>query len=86
MLKVSTWIPYSSLAHSLAFDFSELVSVSVDGKLSLIDVRKLIYNLQALLEEECSQGLGTWTRKVWNPPRRILLGFGPQYILSGHWC
>ena len=85
MLKVSTWIPYSSIAHSMAFDFPEIVSVSVDRKLSLIDVRKLICNLQALLEEECSQGLGTWTTKMWNP-QRMLLGFGPQYILSGHWC
>lgn len=40
MLEVSRWIPYSSLAHSLAFDFPRLVSISTNGKSSLIVVRK----------------------------------------------
>ncbi|KAK7829807.1 f-box/wd-40 repeat-containing protein [Quercus suber] len=40
--QVSTWIPHSGPVHSLAFEFPWLVSASSDGKLSLIDVRKLL--------------------------------------------
>lgn len=29
---------------------------------------------------------GMWTIKVWSSPLVALLGFEPQYILSGHWC
>lgn len=42
MLEVSTWIPYSGLAHSLTFNFPKLVLVSADGKSSLIVVRKKV--------------------------------------------
>ena len=41
MLEVPKWIPHSDLAHSLTFEFLRLISVSVDGKASLIDVGKL---------------------------------------------
>lgn len=41
-LKVATWIPHSGPVYSLAFEFPWLVSASSDGKMSLIDVRKLL--------------------------------------------
>ena len=50
MLEVSTWIPHSGLAHSLSFEFPELISFSADEKASLIDVGKLF--------ETCKPSLG----------------------------
>ncbi|XVF19535.1 hypothetical protein REPUB_Repub11eG0119300 [Reevesia pubescens] len=42
VVQVATWIPHSGPVYSLAFEFPWLVSASSDGKLSLIDVRKLL--------------------------------------------
>ncbi|KAK9727106.1 hypothetical protein RND81_05G258300 [Saponaria officinalis] len=42
IFKVATWMPHSGPVNSLAFEFPWLVSASNDGKLSLIDVRKLL--------------------------------------------
>ncbi|XP_015873294.2 F-box/WD-40 repeat-containing protein At5g21040 [Ziziphus jujuba] len=72
---VATWMPHSGPVYSLAFEFPWLVSASSDGKLSLVDVRKLL---------RCSkQTLGKSKLKVKpgnhstvEPPQRMLHGFG----------
>ncbi|XP_024965384.1 F-box/WD-40 repeat-containing protein At5g21040 isoform X2 [Cynara cardunculus var. scolymus] len=43
---VATWSPHSGPVYSLAFEFPWLVSASSDGKLSLIDVRKLLKSIR----------------------------------------
>ncbi|XP_043722569.1 F-box/WD-40 repeat-containing protein At5g21040 [Telopea speciosissima] len=73
--KVATWIPHSGPVHSLTFEFPWLVSASSDGKLSLIDVRKLL-----------KASKRSWSgnpRKINRPavesveaPQRMLHGFG----------
>ncbi|KAF9597295.1 hypothetical protein IFM89_016436, partial [Coptis chinensis] len=40
--KVATWSPHTGAVHSLAFEFPWLISASSDGKLSLIDIRRLL--------------------------------------------
>ncbi|KAK4407515.1 F-box/WD-40 repeat-containing protein [Sesamum angolense] len=42
MRRIATWIPHTGPVYSLAFEFPWLVSASSDGKISLIDVRKLL--------------------------------------------
>nr|GME11254.1 F-box/WD-40 repeat-containing protein At5g21040-like [Ipomoea batatas] len=74
--KVATWIPHSGPVYSLAFEFPWLVSASSDGKLALIDVRKL-------LKTSRYSATGSRPCKVDNldhtsvePPQRMLHGFG----------
>ncbi|VFQ71371.1 unnamed protein product [Cuscuta campestris] len=78
--KVATWNPHSGHVYSLAFEFPWLVSASSDGKLALIDVRKL------LKTRKCSENgsssnvfsrLQTDPKSV-EPPQRMLHGFGPN--------
>lgn len=44
--QVAMWSPHSGPVYSLAFEFPWLVSASSDGKLSLIDVRKLLKSIR----------------------------------------
>ncbi|CAD6262256.1 unnamed protein product [Miscanthus lutarioriparius] len=39
---VATWVPHSGPVHSLAFEYPWLVSASSDGRIALIDLRKLL--------------------------------------------
>lgn len=70
----ATWKPHESSVHSLAFEFPWLVSCSSDGRLALIDVRKL-------LKSACSLG-SKYSRinqpfsNVVEPPQRMLHGSG----------
>ncbi|XAR60250.1 hypothetical protein NMG60_11033529 [Bertholletia excelsa] len=73
--QVATWIPHSGPVNSLSFEFPWLVSAASDGKLSLIDVRKLL---------KMSRHSGIGNPKIVNqsrqnivePPQRMLHGFG----------
>ncbi|OIT22962.1 PREDICTED: F-box/WD-40 repeat-containing protein At5g21040-like [Nicotiana attenuata] len=72
--RVATWIPHSSAVNSLAFEFPWLVSASSDGKLSLIDVRKLLRtNRNSTLSN--SSKADNLVDNV-EPPQRMLHGFG----------
>lgn len=69
---VATWVPHSGPVYSLSFEFPWLVSASSDGRLSLIDVRKL-------LKTSRSSAMGHAKRineqKSVEPPQRMLHGF-----------
>ncbi|PWA43856.1 F-box/WD-40 repeat-containing protein [Artemisia annua] len=66
--QVATWGPHSGPVYSLSFEFPWLVSASSDGKLSLIDVRKLLKNIQ-----RSSAKLNRNSKNV-EPPQRMLHG------------
>ncbi|XP_074289763.1 F-box/WD-40 repeat-containing protein At5g21040 [Silene latifolia] len=66
VVKVATWIPHSGPVNSLAFEFPWLVSASNDGKLSLIDVRKLLKTKSQRYAK----------RPTIEPPQRMLHGSG----------
>lgn len=74
-LKVATWIPHSGPVYSLGFEFPWLVSASSDGKLSLIDVRKLLRTGKIGIGK-----IGLNAKQVdksnVEPPQRMLHGFG----------
>ncbi|KAG8655589.1 F-box/WD-40 repeat-containing protein At5g21040 [Manihot esculenta] len=76
VFKVATWVPHSGPVYSLAFEFPWLISASSDGKLSLIDVRKLLRTSRRSLAKNVSR-----TKNVdcsIEPPQRMLHGFGPN--------
>ncbi|KAL8129983.1 hypothetical protein V2J09_019138 [Rumex salicifolius] len=75
VLKVATWAPHSSAVHSLAFEFPWLVSASADGRLSLIDVRKLLKNSRRSLMKHHS-GTKRAIQIAVEPPQRMLHGSG----------
>ncbi|XP_050223852.1 F-box/WD-40 repeat-containing protein At5g21040 [Mercurialis annua] len=78
VFKVATWIPHSGPVYSLAFEFPWLVSASSDGKLSLIDVRKLL--------KASRRSLGKKSRVRCDSveaPQRMLHGFGPNLFSVG---
>ncbi|XP_068661008.1 F-box/WD-40 repeat-containing protein At5g21040-like [Aristolochia californica] len=74
---IATWVPHTGPVLSLAFEFPWLVSSSSDGKLALIDVRKL-------LKSSCRSSLRGHVRVISKlpstaePPLRMLHGFGPN--------
>lgn len=70
--KVATWIPHTGPVYSLAFEFPWLVSSSSDGKLSLIDVRKLLKIIRHSSKDSLAD------HKNVEPPQRMLHGFGPN--------
>uniref|UniRef100_A0A1D1Y3M9 F-box/WD-40 repeat-containing protein At5g21040 n=1 Tax=Anthurium amnicola TaxID=1678845 RepID=A0A1D1Y3M9_9ARAE len=72
---VATWVPHTAAVHSLAFEFPWLVSCSSDGRLALIDVRKLLGS------RRCSSighqpKIGQAASSPMEPPQRMLHGFG----------
>lgn len=73
-LKVATWIPHTGPVYSLAFEFPWLVSCSSDGKISLIDVRKLLKTGRNSFSENTSKGYCVDLNNV-EPPQRMLHGF-----------
>ncbi|KAE8660345.1 F-box/WD-40 repeat-containing protein [Hibiscus syriacus] len=72
VVKVATWIPHSGAVYALAFEFPWLVSASNDGKLALIDVRKL---LRASIGKRVPRFKES-DQKTIEPPQRMLHGFG----------
>ncbi|KAK7320502.1 hypothetical protein VNO77_30034 [Canavalia gladiata] len=71
---VAAWVPHSGPVFSLAFEFPWLVSASSDGKLALIDVRKLLRTSKRAQGKRVSKikHLGGDTLE---PPQRMLHGF-----------
>ncbi|MCD9640395.1 hypothetical protein HAX54_025684 [Datura stramonium] len=72
--RVATWIPHLSAVYSLAFEFPWLVSASSDGKLSLIDVRKLLRTHRNSTLSNSSKAVNLVDNV--EPPQRMLHGFG----------
>lgn len=62
---IATWVPHTAAVQSLAFEFPWLVSCSSDGRLALIDVRKLL-----------ESGRRRSLPAAVEPPQRMLHGFG----------
>ncbi|OMO77175.1 hypothetical protein COLO4_25288 [Corchorus olitorius] len=75
VVQVATWIPHTGAIYSLAFEFPWLVSASSDGKLALIDVRKLMRASRRYLGKKVSRVKGIDHNHV-EPPQRMLHGFG----------
>ncbi|XP_073054479.1 F-box/WD-40 repeat-containing protein At5g21040-like [Primulina eburnea] len=73
-LKVATWIPHTGPVYSLAFEFPWLVSCSSDGKISLIDVRKLLKTGRNSFSGNTSKGYCVDLHNV-EAPQRMLHGF-----------
>ncbi|XP_022730679.1 F-box/WD-40 repeat-containing protein At5g21040-like [Durio zibethinus] len=70
---VATWIPHSGSVYSLAFEFPWLVSASSDGKLALIDVRKLLRATKHSLGKRVARDKDIDQNNV-EPPQRMLHG------------
>ncbi|KAL3530158.1 hypothetical protein ACH5RR_009480 [Cinchona calisaya] len=73
--KIAKWIPHTGPVYSLAFEFPWLVSASGDGKLSLIDVRKLLKTSRDSSTEKSPKVIYLDEKNV-EPPQRMLHGFG----------
>ncbi|WOK94765.1 F-box/WD-40 repeat-containing protein [Canna indica] len=71
----ATWIPHTGPVHSLAFEFPWVVSSSSDGRIALIDVKKLLKS-----QRSCSSRRHFKIRHsapdAVEPPQRMLHGFG----------
>ncbi|KAK6153182.1 hypothetical protein DH2020_012821 [Rehmannia glutinosa] len=80
--RVATWIPHSGSVYSLAFEFPWLVSASSDGKISLIDVRKLLKTSRHCSTKNASKGDYLDQKNV-EPPQRMLHGFGSNLFSVG---
>ncbi|CAL9768901.1 unnamed protein product [Musa acuminata subsp. burmannicoides] len=72
---VATWIPHTGPVHSLAFEFPWVVSSSSDGRIALINVRKLLKSGQSCTSSQQSQVRHSTPDAV-EPPQRMLHGFG----------
>lgn len=69
---LATWVPHSGPVHSLAFEYPWLVSASSDGRIALIDSRKL------LTPKKSSKGpfsVKSFDVSTIEPPQRMLHGF-----------
>ncbi|KAJ8750165.1 hypothetical protein K2173_014080 [Erythroxylum novogranatense] len=75
--RLATWIPHTGPVYSLAFEFPWLVSASNDGKMSLIDVRKLLRTNRHTSTKTIARSNNVDRRNV-EPPQRMLHGFGPS--------
>lgn len=76
-VKVATWIPHNGPVNSLAFEFPWIVSASNDGKMSLIDVRKLLRDCTPSSKKNASRVKNRNAgQKSVEPPQRMLHGFG----------
>ncbi|CAL1404581.1 unnamed protein product [Linum trigynum] len=74
--KIASWVAHSGPVYSLAFEFPWLVSSSGDGKMALIDVRKL---LRLAKRAKCSSRARKMVESsIVEPPQRMLHGFGPD--------
>lgn len=82
MRRIATWIPHTGSVYSLAFEFPWLVSASSDGKISLIDVRKLLKTSSRSSTENTAKR-NYLNQKNVEPPQRMLHGFGSNLFSIG---
>lgn len=75
---VVTWIPHTGPVYCLAFEFPWLVSSSSDGRLALIDVRKLLKSSQPSPIRQSSKVVKYTASDAVEPPQRVLNGFRPN--------
>ncbi|XP_071723300.1 F-box/WD-40 repeat-containing protein At5g21040-like [Rutidosis leptorrhynchoides] len=80
VLLIAKWIPHSSTVHSLAFEFPWLVSAASDGKLALIDVRKLVR------ARASNNALEKRVSRIYQVKNRNSVVEPPQRMLHGHEC
>ncbi|KAK6926452.1 F-box domain [Dillenia turbinata] len=73
--KIATWIPHTGPVCSLGFEFPWLVSASSDGKLALINVRKLMRTSRCSSLKKNLEACSI-DRNAVEPPQRMLHGFG----------
>ncbi|KAL3828656.1 hypothetical protein ACJIZ3_017458 [Penstemon smallii] len=73
--KIATWIPHTGSVYSLAFEFPWAVSASSDGKISLIDIRKLLKTSKHYSADNTLKGNYLGQKNI-EPPQRMLHGFG----------
>lgn len=71
----ATWIPHTGPVHSLAFEFPWLASSSSDGRIALINVRKLLSSAQRSSSKKRSMVKQSAADSM-EPPQRMLHGFG----------
>ncbi|XP_022898381.1 F-box/WD-40 repeat-containing protein At5g21040-like [Olea europaea var. sylvestris] len=84
--KIATWLPHTGSVYSLAFEFPWLVSASSDGKISLIDVRKLLKKTSKHSSIENPFKGNHMDKKHVEPPQRMLHGFGCNLFSVGIGC
>jgi len=70
---VATWVPHSGPVHSLAFEYPWLVSASSDGRIALIDSRKLLTPKKS---SKAPFSVKSFDASAIEPPQRMLHGFG----------
>ncbi|CAL9082875.1 unnamed protein product [Musa acuminata var. zebrina] len=71
----ATWVPHTGAVHSLSFEFPWVVSSSSDGRVALIDVRKLLKSGRSQSPRQHSKTRFSASDAV-EAPRRMLHGFG----------
>jgi WD40 repeat protein len=74
----ATWVPHTGPVHSLAFEYPWLVSASSDGRIALIDVRKILTPPNS---SKRRFRVKTIDPSAIEPPQRMLHGFG-CYLFS----
>uniref|UniRef100_A0A0D6R1I0 F-box domain-containing protein n=1 Tax=Araucaria cunninghamii TaxID=56994 RepID=A0A0D6R1I0_ARACU len=77
---IASWVPHSSPVYSLAFEDPWLVSASGDGKLAMMDVRKLLKLGSNAKSKIDIDNRGQWQNAAiitlqTEPPQRLLHGF-----------
>jgi len=70
---VATWVPHSGPVNSLAFEYPWLVSTSSDGRIALIDSRKLLTPKKS---SKVPFSVKSFDASAIEPPQRMLHGFG----------
>ncbi|KAL6652013.1 hypothetical protein ACP70R_010938 [Stipagrostis hirtigluma subsp. patula] len=71
----ATWVPHSGPVHSLAFEYPWLVSASSDGRIALIDLRKLLTPKNS---SKHPFSVKSFDASAIEPPQRMLHGFGRE--------
>ncbi|KAL6843684.1 hypothetical protein ACP4OV_026255 [Aristida adscensionis] len=69
----ATWVSHSGPVHSLAFEYPWLVSASSDGRIALIDLRKLLTPKNS---SKHPFSVKSFDASAIEPPQRMLHGFG----------
>ncbi|KAL7152011.1 hypothetical protein ABFS83_04G069100 [Erythranthe nasuta] len=81
--RIASWSPHTGPVYSLAFEFPWLVSASSDGKISLIDVRKLLKKTGRSSKDNTFGAKHLKNQKNVEPPQRMLHGFGSNLFSVG---
>jgi WD40 repeat protein len=69
----ATWVPHLGPVHSLAFEYPWLVSASSDGRIALIDLRKLLTPKKSSKHPFSIKNID---ESAIEPPQRMFHGFG----------